>query len=199
MKSSREWRFGAEGERIVNEWLKKNGYLVVPTSLIETGGAPMLSGWIKRAVLPDTQAFREGCGRWVEVKTKGESIVYKKEVRTGFSLRLYRQYEEVERETGMPCYIAFVHRKERELAIGTLGNVTQIVEEYLPKYKGPMAFWRVDTLERYTLEGGAVAALDKLAVPPKVTYPWSGSTKAGPQQFTLGFQNGHPGIRKGQQ
>ena len=38
------------------EWLKRQGYFVLPSSLIEEGGAPMLIGQCIKAILPNDRA-----------------------------------------------------------------------------------------------------------------------------------------------
>jgi len=38
------------------EWLKRQGYFVLPSSLIEEGGAPMLTGQRIKAILPNNRA-----------------------------------------------------------------------------------------------------------------------------------------------
>ena len=49
---------GLKGEKLVREWLKLRGFYVLPTSLIEVGGAPALEGHLKRIIASNSLVAR---------------------------------------------------------------------------------------------------------------------------------------------
>jgi len=61
---------GDQGEAWVRRLFVQWGHWVVPISLIDNGGAPMLEDWIESNVLPDILAGKDGDTFVVEVKTK---------------------------------------------------------------------------------------------------------------------------------
>ena len=68
-RESPDFKRGQRGERLVAEVLLAHGYSVVPTCLIENGGAPRLWTGTKSFVLPDFDVTTEHRRFWVEVKT----------------------------------------------------------------------------------------------------------------------------------
>jgi hypothetical protein len=117
--------FGKAGEELVRDWLKSQGFCVVPASLIDRGGAPLLESHIRNYVLPDIFASCNGRARWVDVKTKAR--ITKNQVRdrneTGCELRLFREYRKVQELTGLEGFLAFAHVYEKRLLIGSLDTI----------------------------------------------------------------------------
>lgn len=203
MRESEEWRFGEAGERVARRWLMEQGFAVVPTSLIENGGAPMLLSWAKKVILPDNQIFKDGRMRWAEVKTKSKAIAYHKagRVNTGCDLRHYEAYREAERITGAPCWVAFVHCAERCIFFGELEFVSQTAQfntnrEQMQKHfkTNGMVFFDVTRFDKYELGEQDAMKLSQLSIKPTaVERPWlvpAAATipKQKQWQFTFGSE-----------
>ena len=60
---------GFKGEALVREWAKELGYIVLPVSLIENGGAPAIEDHITKLIVPDILAAKNGIPQWIEVKS----------------------------------------------------------------------------------------------------------------------------------
>lgn len=202
MRERPEFRYGAVGEEIARRWLVQQGFAVVPTSLIENGGAPMLLSWAKKTILPDNQIFRGGQMRWAEVKTKTRAVPYRKanRINTGCDLRHYDAYREIERATGAPCWIAFVHEQERCIFFGELEFVSQTAQfntnaQQMRAHFGTdaMAFFDTERFDRYELDERDAMLLKRAAIKPTaVPRPWDSARVVVPKQkqwqFTFGSE-----------
>lgn len=121
-------RLGREGEIIVSRWLIDHNYMVVPTSLINTGFAPMLEGRLERIVLPDTLAWKEGEPSWFEIKTKTTHTVRRfspcaDRWEHGLPLRLWNHYCRIQEKTKIPVSIAIVQLDLKLLLVGRLDSL----------------------------------------------------------------------------
>lgn len=117
---------GTQGEAIVREWLKGRGYFILPSSLIEQGGAPMLNGGDIKAILPDNLTWKEGQPGWVEVKTKSDASEHKNPPHRwehGLPLRHWNAYLKVQEITKIPVSLAVLEVKNKLLLIGTLTSL----------------------------------------------------------------------------
>ena len=178
--------FGALGEKLFKAWLKDRGYFVVPAHLIDTGGAPLLEGFIRNHVLPDVLACKNGQSAWIDVKAKSRPTKNNKYQRLecGFEFRKWRDYLAVEKATGIPGAIAFVVAKSRRLYFGTFsvlsGNyrVFQMTPEWRKAhphhaFKEDMIFFDLARCDSYSLEDFALLKQFASAAPPPVTVrPW---------------------------
>ncbi|GAH42384.1 unnamed protein product [marine sediment metagenome] len=122
MQSDAKRQLGSQGEDIVKRWLLGQGYSILPASLIQTGGAPMLLERSYKAILPDNLTWKDRHQRWIEVKTKSnptthESWPNRKE--HGLPLRHWAAYEFVQQQTQTPVTLAIL-----ELSSGTLLTAT---------------------------------------------------------------------------
>lgn len=117
---------GKQGEAIVREWLKRQGYNILPASQIEEGGAPMLTGQRLKVILPDNLTWREGQPGWVEVKTKSHATEHKNPPHRwehGLPLRHWNAYLQVQELTRIPVSLAILELDTKLLLIGTLTSL----------------------------------------------------------------------------
>lgn len=118
MRSAVETDIGTKGEIIVRRWLIENGYSIIPTSLINDIGAPMLLARDTKIILPDTLSWKDGVSRWVEIKTKSyptEHETYPKRWEHGLPLRHWIAYDIIQQKTRLDVSIAIL-----ELSMGLL-------------------------------------------------------------------------------
>lgn len=169
-------RFGDIGETVLRNWLKERGYYVVPTSLIENGGAPMLESHLRSLVLPDTLIFKGGEQKWVEVKAKTLAPKYNigRCHTTGCALRHWNDYRQVQEATGITGALAFVHVWEQKLLLQDLDRVVIHNHYHGPKFREPMIFFEVDGFEWFSLDRDSLfSTLEKASEPPATVHPWS--------------------------
>lgn len=117
------WQLGKDGEAVVREWLKAQGYHVIPTSLIETGSAPMLEAQNWKLILPNNLVWREGVPRWIEVKTKSRATLHRTPPRRwehGFPLRHWDAYLAIQEQTGFPMSVAVLELQTQMLLLNTV-------------------------------------------------------------------------------
>lgn len=128
---SPEWDLAERGEARVRRWLFAEGFAVVRLAAIEEGGAPMLRYTGGHAVLPDLLAFRNGLGRWVEVKTKTAAVEWRKtgEVRHGIEEHLWPSYGRVQHLTGIEVWIAVVE-KAGDVIVARWADLDAVAEEH---------------------------------------------------------------------
>ena len=128
MKNTPELKLGREAEVILREWLKQQGYVLLPASLIEQGGAPMLNGKNLKLILPDNLSWKEGQPGWVEVKTKSHPTLHNNPPHRwehGFPLRQWRAYCQVQEITKIPVYLAVLELETAILLIGSLSTLAR--------------------------------------------------------------------------
>lgn len=173
--------FGRRGEDLVREWLKGNGWCVVPTALIDNGGAPLLESHIRSHVLPDILAAKAGHPVWIDVKTKWRITPSKKRRRreTGCELRNWNDYLAVQESTGIKGALAFVQVQARRLLLGDLDTIGQSAAIW--HYDGrkghafteSMIFFDVEDFAWYWLEESCLfQAIREAATCPAVIRPW---------------------------
>lgn len=148
----------AIGRRWEERWartLAGRGYSVVPTWLLdgERGEkAPALITDSDPVVIPDLLAFKENQqSRWFECKYKSRTDFYRRGGYpvTGFSRRLFREYEKVGRITGLPVFVAFLHSAENEVrggALPFLRSCVSHVHEGESMDRGGTVFFRWESL-----------------------------------------------------
>jgi hypothetical protein len=185
LDAARRW------EIAMARWVRARGWFVLPTDEFSGRGdtkAPKLLAppGQRDFVLPDLQCFRfDGAVRaqWLECKWKHEASEFRKGGyrTTGFSLRLAKQYEEVERLSRQRVVLVFLHEKEREVRAAALADLSRAwSHDYagtnMPGRK-PMRFWRYDQIPMV-----GTLSLVRFYLPPLV----AGSTSA-PSTEEIGF------------
>lgn len=188
VKNTIEWRLGQWGERHVRRWLERDcGLFVVPTSLIEDGGAPALTNALQRIVLPDLQAHGDSRWRgWCEVKTKTRAVKYNitQEWRHGIGARLWADYREVEQRTGMPGTLVILQCAPKMLMLVARMDALVPIPHSGSRaaYGGEeLVFFRVDDFEWFDF------VPDELPpqINPKVVRPWEVGATMGDRQLPL--------------
>ena len=103
-------RIGRVGEEFVARTLRGEDWFVLPA--YDFGGegddkAPILLGPTSVLVVPDLLVFREGTGRWCEVKTYSRFVIFRKYgiEAHGIARRHYLDYMAVEDATGHPVWL----------------------------------------------------------------------------------------------
>lgn len=130
-----EFLRGRAAEQLVAGWLQERGWFVIPSydySGDDGNKAPRLQGLKAGHAVPDLDTARDGCRRWIEVKSKGranprhDSYWGRPEVlEHGIDLGNYLDYLEVKRITGDEVWIAIYEENTGCLLgaeIGTLGD-----------------------------------------------------------------------------
>lgn len=120
-KDSKEYQYGAELEAALSDYLQRDGWYaleVYDCSGQNDDKAPAMFSENSHLILPDLFIVRQGRPpRWVEAKRKTHADFTRKtqQLETGLSLRLYRHYKGVKRESGLNVYIFFGHDKENQV------------------------------------------------------------------------------------
>jgi len=185
-KSMGKWddlfKRGLKGEKLVREWLKLRGFYVLPASLIDNGGAPALEGYLKKVIASDHLVAGRGRTFWAEVKTYQRAAFYQKYQRWvhGIPIRLWQQYLEAERITGIPGYLYILQLNERLILEGKLSEIevgSQKTEGHHHPPSGPQIFFDVRRFKWYSLDN-----LDELPplpedLPPKTVQIWERDRK----------------------
>jgi hypothetical protein len=110
MYSDNKGQLGREGEIVVKAWLVDQGYLILPASLIDGMGAPMLEGK-QRIILPDNLTWHKGTPGWIEVKTKSHCTKHEVNPQRdehGIKLRHWMAYEMIQMQTQTPVWLAIL-------------------------------------------------------------------------------------------
>jgi len=109
-------------EQAVSAWLQRRGGMVLPAydySGFQDDKAPRLLALLPQdsLVLPDLLTACHGRCVWVEVKLKASASFTRltQRLETGLSRRLWNHYLAVEKTTGIPVWLFFVHEQEREM------------------------------------------------------------------------------------
>jgi len=188
-------RYGTEGERIVFEWLQKDGFFVIPTAKLPTtrrfSGPRMETDRLSR-ILMDAQIARQGVTRWIEVKTKSQDVWYQKagEYRQGIDEQNFSDYQHIELVTGMEAWLAILVASpgNSRNPILRMAPLKRLAEHAKPMtgdptaYKGKrMVYWCVDIFDNYELIGETLVRQE-----PKVQHPWSRIGER-PQMATQGY------------
>lgn len=120
-------RLGDEGEALVRAWLIKQDYLILPASLINGMGAPMLLGR-KRIILPDNLTWHKDKGTqgWIEVKTKTTCSPHElkpKRDEHGIPLRHWIAYEMIQMQTQTPVSLAVLQIDIESVGLSLIDNL----------------------------------------------------------------------------
>ena len=176
---------GLNGEKLVREWLKLRGFYVLPISLIENGGAPALEGHLKRIIASNGLVAHAGETFWAEIKTYQRATLNQQRQRWehGVTIRLWDQYIEGQRITGIPGCLFILQLNERLILEGklddiTIGSVKTSGKHHPPS--GPQIFFDVRRFNGYdldTLEFKQLSNLFPEDLPPKTIRPWETGKK----------------------
>lgn len=169
---------GLKGERLVRNWLKLRGFYVLPASLIENGGAPALEGHLKRIIASDLLVAGAGETFWAEIKTYQRATFNLRRQRWehGVPIRLWNQYLEGQRLTGIPGSLSILQLNERIILEGRLddiqiGSVKTVGDQHPPS--GPQIFFDVRRFRWYSLETlESLTAMLPENLPPKKVRSW---------------------------
>lgn len=174
---------GLKGEKLVREWLKLRGFYVLPTSLIEVGGAPALEGHLKRIIASNSLVARAGETFWAEIKTYQRATFNQKRQRFehGVPIRLWEHYIKGQQVTGIPGCLFILQLNERLILEGKLddiqiGSVKTTGSHHPPS--GPQIFFDVRRFNRYGLD--TLELLEHMLpedLPPKIVRPWEKGRK----------------------
>lgn len=168
-----EWlASGQIGESQIARWLRRRGWHVLPAyeKEIANGKGPRLfmasGGAYAELVTPDLLAMKSGAFLWVEAKHKTAFTWYGRTgtFQTGVDARHFRDYVEVQQQTGVDVWLMFLHSDSRTRAedvarwgaplrcpVGlfgnTLGALAADVDHKSDRYgHGGMLYWRADQL-----------------------------------------------------
>jgi len=170
-----EFLRGRAAEQLVARWLQERGWFVIPSydySGDDGNKAPRLQGLRAGYAVPDLDVARDGCRRWVEVKSKASANVRRDRYwgkpnvpEHGIDHRNYLHYLEVKRQTGDEVWIA-IYEEDTGVLLGA--EIDTLGEPRLGECRGKqIANWpceRFRTLTRFasssllflTLEGRPV-------------------------------------------
>lgn len=185
-KNAKAW--GDLAEKAVRQTLTRMGECIIPAHLIENGGAPKMLGHVKSWTLPDMLGCKNGASRWIEVKFKRAPALFEKigRYRHGIDIPKWNDYRAVEKESGIPGWIAIVQYQPGDEAdpepcllmqsFAHLEHVTQFSHKPTSKAPNGMCYWDIDEMD-------TVCSLDfdfgnQLVLERKI-HPWSKKSKAG--------------------
>lgn len=166
---------GLQGEALVREWYKQQGYFVLPVSLIANGGAPSLDSHVKRIIAANHLAFKAAEQRWVEVKTykRATKNRHRKRWEHGVPQRLWRQYLEGQALTCIPGYLTVLQVDERLILEGRMGYIVKSAYFQTPGENHPpsglQVFFDVRFFDWYNL--ATLQPLPKM-LPSKIIRSW---------------------------
>ncbi len=162
--------FGREIEKAVGAWLMSKGLRILPVydySGLQENKAPRFTAAVQSEslVLPDLLGARDSSCRWYEVKYKHHADFTRKTQRleTGISLRLWKQYQQVEKVSGIPVWLLFAHRKEDEVRGEMIARLLGRERVYCGGKMGSagMVFFAWDDLKRVEKLSAIMPALAK--------------------------------------
>jgi hypothetical protein len=203
---SAEW--GRLAEQAIRKQYLETGWYVVPTHAIETGGAPMLIGLIKKFVLPDFQMFKpQAAPCWVECKYKDHLDRFQKlsQWQQGIDLPNWYAYLEVERVTGIAGRLAILqYRPGREAepkpvhlwqSFERLKKWVQIKTTPHHKFPKGAAYWPVDAFKCSPI---TFRPPEDLPTVSENLNPWEKKSKVGvAPQWPIKYCNESPFERYG--
>jgi len=169
---------GLQGEKLVREWLKLRGFYVLPTSLIDNGGAPAMEGYIKRIITSDNLVAKNGHVFWAEVKTYQRATFNQKRQRWehGVPIRLWGQYLEGQCITGISGCLFILQLDERLILEGRLDDIQVGSQQTIGKHhppSGPQIFFDVRRFQWYSLDTlSQLEAMIPQDMPAKIIRPW---------------------------
>jgi hypothetical protein len=139
--------YGRRAEELVDYFLQADGAVVLRSSDFTgpgTGSAPRLHGQAGEPIIPDRQAFKDGGGRWAEVKRKKSATHHhiSDEWEHGFARRLWLEYIDVEVRTGIPVDVFVYEDNTGCLLRAVLGELEPRVYDGQKMGRGGMVFFR---------------------------------------------------------
>ena len=164
---------GLEGEAAVREWLRLEGYFVLPTSLIKNGGAPALVGHVKDIIATNNLISRDGESLWAEVKTYQRATFNRKYGRRehGIPIRLWEEYREGERVSGIRGSLWILTVEEKRIYSGLFDAISvgaRYMRELHPR-SGPQIFFDLRCFDWHPV-APTIRLPDDL--PPETIRPW---------------------------
>jgi hypothetical protein len=188
IKGSQEHKLGLAGEAAVRRDLKAAGLLVLPASMIERGGAPLIEFIGGGIIAPDILAwYPDGTPLWVDVKTK-ESPVKRQLTgfwREGCDLPNWNHYLEAQERTRIKGAIAIIEIRPQPSApadprwyFATLDHLApnvQIDPRGHDKAPWGMAYWNIDDMVPM---GPASIDLCGIQAIRRKVYAWAEGTRS---------------------
>jgi len=171
---------GLQGEKLVREWLKLRGFYVLPASLIKNGGAPALEGHLKRIIASNHLVAKSGETFWAEIKTYQRATFNQKRQRWehGVTQRLWSEYKEGERITGIPGYLFILQLNDNLILEGKLSEIeigsVKTQDKHHPP-SGPQIFFDIRRFKTYPLD--TLEELKPESITPKTIKPWEKDKK----------------------
>lgn len=154
-----QYEWASLREMGVASFLRDRGWFTLPTydySGKQDDKAPILHGPTSKLIIPDVLAFKAKSARWFEVKAKTEATFHRKTQvwETGFSLRHWEHYRQVQTETGIDVLVFFVHDNKKpgdgngEVRFASLNDLDRMRREYNGDKmgRGGMVFFPYDRL-----------------------------------------------------
>lgn len=122
----RKRAFGVAGEKWLGTYLLDRGVSIIPLYQFEKHDkAPIMfipDG--ESLALPDFSCGKDGAAFFVESKRKTSWVQYPGNggrgdgaIETGFNWRHFKAYQEVERRTGTPVWVAFLHEVQEPTGV----------------------------------------------------------------------------------
>lgn len=155
---------GKTGEGIIAQWMKRQGYNVLPVYEKEQGDykGPALYTVDGSLVAPDMVIFKQnGKAAWIEAKTKSAFTKHRITGRwvTGIDLRHYEQYIQVQQVSPWPVWLLFLHfpGQAKDSPAGCPYGLFGQSITYLQQHEnhrhpngghGGMVYWAHDTLKK---------------------------------------------------
>lgn len=176
----KEYQVGVEGEEVIEELLKSNGYGTIPSHKYSDDGAPAIDYPDGEIVLPDIITAGDGDMKFVEVKTKNEIHVQHNqddERQHGIPKRLWTSYNEIQEKTGFETWLFVFETQKVELdfstdvCFSTLDNLSirRKIGKNNPgwkKYGEDMVFFARNQFNKTVSDGGDLDGFE-LDVPQK--------------------------------
>ncbi len=186
---ARTKRLGDEGEAVARTWLKRHGYMVVPVSLIENGGAPKLETWLREYTLPDNWVVGKDGPGWVEVKTKSRATYHQNTKRWehGIQHDHWIAYLGVQNRTRVPASICIIEVETRLFLLAPIGRLIRKSRLYdghnMPGGK-PHVFFPREAFDWYPDSGEGIPLIEAIEATAQRTLV-QGSTPVAKQLSLL--------------
>jgi hypothetical protein len=154
LRHTEEFRRGRNGEQRVADWLKRDGWLIIPSYDFSANDdhPPRMEGHTQRFIIPDLDASKSGRRVWAEIKTKAGPLLHRASgiLEHGIPLRHYQQYLQVELETGCAVFLFIYEESSEALLYQKLSELgpPRIYSGDKMSFGG-MAFWPRDNFKQY--------------------------------------------------
>ena len=139
----------------MREWLKQQGYAILPASLIDNGGAPLLESRDGKIILPNNLTWKNKEMGWVEVKTKSnatEHIAPPRRWEHGLPKRHWMAYWRIQEQTGIPVTLAVLELSTALLLIARIEVLGWHSRQY-PMQGEMHVFLLRNDFERHDIKG----------------------------------------------